>query len=260
MARQKKTDLLPEGELMEETGAAGMTLGESSEGEPPTEEAETQMETISLEDGDLAVEMEKLRRQNETLVEQMEIMKEQLQKQSVPTVVQVSAETERVRFLWQAEVANENIKTFGEGGMFGRIVGKTGSFYVPKSDLARVMDAENRLFLDKRWLIVVSGFDEEEREALGVNYHDGELLDRRAFEKMVELGDELLELYPELCEGHKVMVAQRYREAFDRGSPHVTRERVTALRDMAQTAHITPNPFTSILQEMNKREAGEGEG
>ena len=260
MARQKKTDLLPEGELMEETGAVGMTLGESSEGEPPTEEAETQMETISLEDGDLAVEMEKLRRQNETLVEQMEIMKEQLQKQSVPTVVQVSAETERVRFLWQAEVANENIKTFGEGGMFGRIVGKTGSFYVPKSDLARVMDAENRLFLDKRWLIVVSGLDEEEREALGVNYHDGELLDRRAFEKMVELGDELLELYPELCEGHKVMVAQRYREAFDRGSPHVTRERVTALRDMAQTAHITPNPFTSILQEMNKREAGEGEG
>ena len=260
MARQKKTDLLPEGELMEETGAAGMTLGESSEGEPPTEEAETQMETISLEDGDLAVEMEKLRRQNETLVEQMEIMKEQLQKQSVPTVVQVSAETERVRFLWQAEVANENIKTFGEGGMFGRIVGKTGSFYVPKSDLARGMDAENRLFLDKRWLIVVSGLDEEEREALGVNYHDGELLDRRAFEKMVELGDELLELYPELCEGHKVMVAQRYREAFDRGSPHVTRERVTALRDMAQTAHITPNPFTSILQEMNKREAGEGEG
>ncbi len=260
MARQKKTDLLPEGELMEETGAAGMTLGESSEGEPPTEEAETKMETISLEDSDLAVEMEKLRRQNETLVEQMEIMKEQLQKQSVPTVVQVSAETERVRFLWQAEVANENIKTFGEGGMFGRIVGKTGSFYVPKSDLARVMDAENRLFLDKRWLIVVSGLDEEEREALGVNYHDGELLDRRAFEKMVELGDELLELYPELCEGHKVMVAQRYREAFDRGSPHVTRERVTALRDMAQTAHITPNPFTSILQEMNKREAGEGEG
>ena len=256
MARQKKTDLLPEGELMEETGAAGMTLGESSEGEPPTEEAETQMETISLEDGDLAVEMEKLRRQNETLVEQMEIMKEQLQKQSVPTVVQVSAETERVRFLWQAEVANENIKTFGEGGMFGRIVGKTGSFYVPKSDLARVMDAENRLFLDKRWLIVVSGLDEEEREALGVDYKEGELLDKNAFARMVELGDELVELYGELCAGHKEMVARRYGEAFAQGSPYVTRDRVLRLSEMSKAAEMEPNPFQWIIEGMNERDAG----
>lgn len=233
MAAQKKAELPPEEEVKEKT-----------EQEPETQ----------------ALEMAELRRKNEELAEQVKDLREEMEKRSVPTVVQVSADAERVHFLWQAEVANENIKTFGDGGMFGRIVGKTGSFYVPKSDLARVMDAENRLFLDKRWLIVVSGLDEEEREALGVNYHDGELLDRRAFEKMVELGDELLELYPELCEGHKVMVAQRYREAFDRGSPYVTRERVTALRDMAQAAHITPNPFTSILQEMNKREAGEGEG
>lgn len=221
-------------------------------GLPPEEEVR---EETTQEPGIQAQEMDELRRKNEELAEQVEALREEMEKRSIPTVVQVSADTERVHFLWQAEVANENIKTFGDGGMFGRIVGKTGSFYVPKSDLARVMDAENRLFLDKRWLIVVSGLDEEEREALGVNYKEGELLDKNAFARMVELGDALLELYPELCEGHKIMVAQRYRDAFAAGSPFVTRERVTKLKEMTQESGIEPNPFAKILQEMNRQEA-----
>ena len=175
--------------------------------------------------------------------------------QTVPQIVQYGADAQKVHFLWMAEVADDNTVQFGDGGMYGSIVGKTGSFYVPKSDLSRILTSMNRKFLDDRWLIVVSGLDDEEREALGVNYREGELLDRKAFAKMVELGDELLELYPTLCEGHKRMVAQRYADAFAAGSSYVTRERAVRLNEMSRREGHERGDFIHIIEEMNERDA-----
>lgn len=172
----------------------------------------------------------------------------------VPQVVQLAGETEKVHFLWQAEVAEDNTVHFGEGGMYGSIVGKTGSFYVPKSDLSRVLTNMNRKFLQDRWLIIVSGLDEEERETLGVNYKEGELLDRKAFAKMVELGDKMLDIYPALCEGHKKMVAQRYADAFAQGSPYVTRERVVALNNLSKRKGHERGDFIGIIEAMNAQD------
>lgn len=181
--------------------------------------------------------------------------------QSVPTqpaapqIIQVAADTEKVHFLWQAEVADDNIVRFGEGGMYGQIVGKTGSFYVPKSELSRVLTERNRVFLKRRWLIVVSGLDKEEREALGVDYQDGEILDQKAFQKMVELGDKLLDIYPKLCDGHKKMVAQRWAEAYEEGNPNVTRERTVKLNEMSKAAGSTRGDFIGIIERMNAQDA-----
>lgn len=256
MGRPKKNDMEETAAQVDEQETEDTVLEtetEPQETAPSSEGYEEEREIPHNEK--LSAEMQALKEQNEALVKQMQEMREQLATASNPTVVQVAADTERVHFLWQAEVAPDNIKTFGPSGMYGRIVGKQGSFYVPKSDLSRIMDEENRFFLDKRWLIVVSGLNDEEREALGVNYKEGELLDKTAFGRMVELGDELLEIYPELCEGHKIMVAQRYREAFAAGSAFVTRERVVKLSEMSRKAGMTPNPFSKILQMMNEREA-----
>lgn len=177
----------------------------------------------------------------------------QLAQQSAnPQVIQVSqvaAETEKVRFLWQAEVADDNLILFGDGGMYGRIVGKTGSFYVPKNDLSRVMDGLNRLFLEKRWLIVLSGLNEEERETYGVNYKEGEILDRKMFDKMVDMGKDILDVYPDLCDGHKEIVAKRYYEAWKNGSKKIERETVVALNRMSPNSS-----FRTILEEMNARD------
>lgn len=175
--------------------------------------------------------------------------------QTTPQIVQYGADAQKVHFLWMAEVADDNAVQFGDGGMYGSIVGKTGSFYVPKSDLSRILTSMNRKFLDDRWLIVVSGLDDEEREALGVNYHEGELLDRKAFAKMVELGDEMIELYPALCEGHKQMVAQRYADAFAAGSPYVTRERAVKLNELSRREGHERGDFVHIVEEMNERDA-----
>lgn len=175
--------------------------------------------------------------------------------QAAPQVVQVSASTEQVHFLWMAPVADDNVIQFGDGGMYGNIVGKTGSFYVPKPDLSRILTEQNRRFMEERWLIVVSGLNEEEREALGVNYREGELLDKRAFAKMVELGDGLLDIYPTLCEGHKMMAAQMYADAYRQGSRYVTRERTVKLNALSKRKDHEKGDFIAIIEDMNAEDA-----
>ena len=219
-----------------------------------TEPAEVE-EVTPVEPVAAPSEADVLREQNELLKKQLEAMQKQMESLAKPQVVQVMADTEKVHFLWQAEVSDSNVVHFGDGGMYGRIVGKTGSFYVPKSDLSRVLTEVNRLHLKRRWLIIVSGLDDEERAALGVDYKEGELLDKRAFAKMVDLGDEILEIYPALCEGHKKMVAQRYAEAFHNNNPNVTRERVLALNAMSKEAGSEKGDFTPIIEMMNQRDA-----
>ena len=175
--------------------------------------------------------------------------------QAMTQIVQYGADAQKVQFLWMAEVADDNTVQFGDGGMYGSIVGKTGSFYVPKNDLSRILTSMNRKFLEDRWLIVVNGLTDEERETLGVDYKEGEVLDRKAFAKMVELGDKLLELDPALCEGHKQMVAQRYADAFAAGSPYVTRERAVKLNDLSRREGHERGDFIHIIEEMNERDA-----
>lgn len=184
---------------------------------------------------------------------QIEQLKMMLATQSVqPQVVQVSADVEKVRFLWQAPVADDNVVIFGDGGMYGRIVGQTGMFYVPKPDLSRIMDGMNRLFLEKRWLIVLSGMTDEERDTYGVNYKDGELIDSNAFTKLIEMGNTILDVYPDLCDGHKEIVAKRYYDAWKSGSKLVERSTIVELNK------ISPNSsFRTILEEMNAREVNE---
>ena len=156
-----------------------------------------------------------------------------------------------VRFLFMAEVSDENEFFVGDGGFYGRIVGKTGTFWVPKAELSRVMDGMFRLLMQRRWIIVVSGLTDEEREAYGVNYHDGEVLDEKAFAKMVELEDKILEIYPSLCEGHRKMVAKRYNDAWKAKNPHVRRDVVVALNQMSKELDGGDGDFRAIVAAMN---------
>jgi hypothetical protein len=174
--------------------------------------------------------------------------------QTAPQIVQVSTSAEQVHFLWMAPVADDNVVQFGDGGMYGNIVGKTGSFYVPKPDLSRILTEMNRRFMAQRWLLVVSGLTDEEREALGVDYKPGEVLDKRAFAKLVELGDQLLNIYPALCEGHKVMAAQMYADAYRQGSRYVTRERTVKLNALSKRKGHEKGDFIAIIEDMNEKD------
>lgn len=220
---------------------------------------------IKHEDKDLP-EIEKIKAQYEKQIadmaemqkamqEQIRQMQEQMESTKLPKVVQVQTDVEQVHFLWNCECSDENIQDFGEKGMYGRIVGKHGEFFVPKNELSRVLDGMTRLCLEKRWLIVVDGLNEQEREAIGVNYKEGELLDSMMFLRLVELEDGILPIFPKLCEGHKEMVAKRYYEAYKSGNKHVIRSVVVELNRLCKEAGMKDNAFSAIIQEMNEAEA-----
>ena len=269
MARAKKTDLKEIGaqtKALKERAKKSEAKAVEAEPEVTIEEsgvavevAEAEPQTIEAkEEKAKTAEIDALKAENEMLKQQFaEIRAQMAQMQSQPTpqIIQVAANVERVRFLWMGDVADDNITLFGDNGMYARIVGKTGEFNVPKDDLSRIMDTACRNYLDMRWLIVVSGLNDEERESLGVNYKEGELLDRKAFTKMVDLGDKILDIYPQLCDGHKNMVAKHYFEAWRSKNPNVTRETVVALNRMCKEAGVDNEAFATILAEMNEEEA-----
>ncbi len=158
---------------------------------------------------------------------------------------------ERVHLLLQAPFADDNVLSFGPNGRFGRIVGATGSIYVPKDEFPQILDGQTRLFLDKRWLIVVSGLDEQERNAYGVNYHAGEYLTREAFDNLLKHGEKLLEIYPELCDGNREIVATRVYEGWKAHNKAVNRGLVTKLNRLCKKINPSETAFKTILEEMN---------
>ena len=218
-----------------------------------TAPAEENVETIEVKEQKAEI-ADKRDLEIEELKKQVAAMQEMLkQAQSAPQVVQVAPqEIEKVHCLFEAEVADDNIFSLGENGRYGRIIGKTGSFFIPKNELSSVMDAQFRSMLENRWIIIVSGLTDEEREAFGVDYKEGEYLDKKAFAKMVDMGEEILEIYPKLCKGHQEMVAKRYYEAYMSGNPKVTREIVVELNKLSKKAGSEKGDFTGIIELMNE--------
>ena len=218
-----------------------------------TAPAEENVETIEVKEQKAEI-VDKRDLEIEELKKQVAAMQEMLkQAQSAPQVVQVAPqEVEKVHCLFEAEVADDNIFSLGENGRYGRIIGKTGSFFIPKNELSSVMDAQFRSMLENRWIIIVSGLTDEEREAFGVDYKEGEYLDKKAFAKMVDMGEEILEIYPKLCKGHQEMVAKCYYEAYMSGNPKVTREIVVELNKLSKKAGSEKGDFTGIIELMNE--------
>ena len=196
-------------------------------------------------------QMKLLSESNAMLMAQIEDMKRQLAEvQAQKTqVIAYPADTERVQFMWQAPVSDDNEVDFGPGGMYGRIVGKTGSFYVPKNELSRILSADVRSYLDMRWLIVLNGLTDEEREAMGVDYAKGELLDKKMFRTMIDSGEKLLEIYPELCKQHKDIVAKTYYETWLNDPKRIERDIVVKLYKIDKNA-----AFQKIIEGMNAQE------
>ena len=195
-------------------------------------------------------EIEQLKQLLKAQAEQIEQLKAESQRNATISYAAVPVD-ERVMFLWQAPVADYNEVTFGVNGRYGRIVGKSGSFFVPKSELSQVLDAQTRAYLDNRWLIILSGLDEQEREMFGVNYKPGEYLSKEAFMKVTEIGDEIINIYPNLCPAHKEIVAKFYYEAFKENRP-IKRDVVVKLNKISGN-----EAFKAILDEMNLRDLDE---
>ena len=190
-------------------------------------------------------------------------LQEQLS-QKDPQIVQVMADGEKIVMRFQSECADDNLATFGPNGTYGQVTGKVGRVVVPKAEWSRFYTSEVRYLLDTRQLIVLSGMSEDERDAYNVNYKAGELLDEAAFRKLVDLGDELIAIFPKLCVPHKEMVAKRFQEAYVQGNRNArNRELVTALNEISKQDYTTlpakdprrRGAFWPVIEMMNNAEA-----
>lgn len=200
-------------------------------------------------------EYELLKAQNEAMKKQMDALMAQLQEMQKPQIIQVSTDSPNVHLMWQAEVADDNVVAFGDGGRYGTIKGKRGEFFMRKTDFSTIMDERMRFYLANRWLIVLDGLTQEEREAYEVDYKDGEYLDKKAFAKMIEIGADILNIYPNLCEGNKKMVSQRYADAFNNGM-HIDRAVVEKLNEMSKTPKNPRGDFVQIVEALNRKVEG----
>lgn len=183
-------------------------------------------------------------------------LQDQLKEQKPPRVVQVMADTEKVVMRFQAEVADDNVATFGPEGMYGQVTGKTGTITVPKSEWSRFCNESVRNMIYRRWLIVLSGMDEQERELYGCNYKPGEVLDEMAFHKLLDLGRDLVAVFPALCETHKEMVASRFLTAWmDGDSRAMDRELIVGLNELSKSEKHKKGMFTPIIEGLNAKDA-----
>lgn len=204
-----------------------------------------------------------------TLEDVQKMIAEALAKQAEtlkPQVIQVSQGDQKVLIRFQAEVADDNVAVFGAGGYYGQITGKSGMLTVPKSEFtSRFLDENARWMLKNRWLVVLDGLDEQERELYGINYHEGEVLDERAFAKMLDMSEtEMLNIYPKLCVPYREMVARRFVTGYQNGDHRVKERRnlVKQLNDMSKMdyAHLPEGDarrkgaFASILEAMNRED------
>lgn len=152
-----------------------------------------------------------------------------------PQIVQVMADTEKVVMRFQAEVADDNVTIFGPDGMYGQVTGKAGTVAVPKSEWSRFYNESVRNMISRRWLVVLSGMDEQERDLYGCNYKQGEILDDMAFHRLLDMGRDLIAIFPALCPDHQEMVASRFVTAWNDDDPRVKdRELVVALNEMSK--------------------------
>ena len=99
---------------------------------------------------------------------------------------------------------------------------------------------------------------------LGQDLSEGEILPRAAFRKMLDMGEQLVDLFPGLCESHKRMVAQFLAEAYDAGDERVTRDLVVKLNKITKAATKDAGGeddagrrgmFAPLIEKMNAQDA-----
>ena len=214
-------------------------------------EAPVKVEKTKAEEPKVNAEAEALKEQNELLRQQIEELKKQMSAAPQPQVIQITADTEMIDFLWLAPVADDNELQIADG-LFGKITGKVGNFSVPKKDFSRMLDSATRKFIENRWLIVLGGFTDNERIQYGVDYKPGEVLDKDVFLRLLDYGELIVPIYEKLCDASKDVVSKLYYEAYMEPSKKakVKRETVVAMHKIA------PRPaLKAIIDGMNAEDA-----
>lgn len=173
-------------------------------------------------------------------------------------------ETEEVVMRFQDECSDDNRLLLGPNGIYASITGKSGMVIVPKKEWSRFYDKTVRGLIKSRKLIVLSGLNENERMVYNADYKEGEVLDEMAFAKLLDMGEELLDVFPKLCKEHREMVARRFVQAAQEGDPRaLNRDLAVKLNRISKEDYASLNEkdprrkgaFYPIIEHLNQMDA-----
>lgn len=137
-----------------------------------------------------------------------------------------------VTMLYLAEVSPEDILELPNYGTL-----RPHSYLeVSKREFSsKFMTALARKLIDRRYLLVVDGLTQEERQRWNCDYKAGEIMDERVFDKMLDYPtDQIADIFRHLCPEHREFVAKRFISAAERKDNRVALAKVTALNDICK--------------------------
>lgn len=190
--------------------------------------------------------------------------KSQEQKKSMTAITA----DEFVTMVFQAEVNDSNVIMLGPNGKFGQITGKKATITIPKRDfMGEFRTATIQSLLASRNLIVIDGLTDEERNIYGLNYQKGEYLEQDVYEGLINMGDDILNIYPKLHPNWRLMVAVKFADAFENKTLKVSRETLVKLNkiskkdfaDLPKDDERRKGAFWQIISAMNAAEEADEE-
>lgn len=151
-----------------------------------------------------------------------------------------------VTVMYMAEVSPENVLILPEYGSMR----PNSSLDIPKKEFGgKFMSPLARKLIAKRHLIVVNGLTEDERRRWNCDYRDGELLDERAFDRLLDYDiKELADIFGILCPEHQRFVARRFISAGERGDNRVSFDKVKRLNDLSK-ANDPTGMFRPLMEK-----------
>lgn len=165
-----------------------------------------------------------------------------------------------VTMIFQAEVNDANEIPLGPNGKYGMITGKHATITIPKRDfIGEFRTTIVQYYLKTRNLIVIDGLTDDERKVYGLEYQNGEYLEPAVYERLIEMGDHVLEIFPRLHRTWKEMIATKFIEAYENKTLKCSREALLELNRLSKQDYASSpkddirrrGAFYPIIHAMN---------
>lgn len=165
-----------------------------------------------------------------------------------------------VTMFFQAEVNDANEIPLGPNAKYGYIIGKHANITIPKRDfMSDFRTTTVQYFLKERNLVVIDGLTDEERNIFGLDYRQGEYLEPAVYNRLIEMGDKVLDVFPALNQTWREMVAQKFAEAYENKTLKCSRECLMKLnkisrrdyKDLPADDARKKGGFFGIIHQMN---------
>lgn len=165
-----------------------------------------------------------------------------------------------VTMIYQDEVNDASQILLGPNGKYGMITGKHATITVQKRDfISDFRTTMVQYLLKNRNLIVIDGLTDEERKIYGLEYNKGEYLEPAVYERLIDMGDKVVEIFEKLHPTWQEMIATKFIEAYENGTLKCSRDALMALNKMSKKNYAgfskddprRKGAFYAIIHQMN---------